>query len=920
MNKIKHCLIALLTLTALQSNIAQVVINEYSGANFGTVTDNFGDTPDWIELYNAGGAAVNLGNYFLSDKLTNPLKWQMPAININPGQRIRFWASNRNTVVGTDYHTNFKITQSEGNDYVVFSDNMANILDFVDVLPNQRNHSRGRTVDGGPIWGVFSVPTPGGANAASFTTYATTPTMSFAPGNYPGPIAVVLASPDPLITIRYTTNGSEPTGASIAYAGPIAVGTTTVIRAKAFSSNPAVLASFIETSTYFINVNHTMPIVSVCSNDYTNLFGNVMPEIYSSLEYFDANEVFQFESYGEVNGHGNDSWSFPQKGIDFVTRDEEGYDNQMDYLIFDGTTRPSYQRLIIKAGASDNYPFAWGPGCHLRDAFVQSYAFKNNLNMDGRRFESCILYINGQYWGLYELREKASDVDYTDYYYGQKEDEIDVLAYWGGMSVKYGSTTDWNNLYNYITTNSMAVQANYNTAAGWIDVMSVIDNYIYNTYVVNSDWINWNSMWWRGFGTPGVKWKYIMWDMDNTYNLGQNYSGWPNGTGFGSDPCDLDAIFQNAGADMGHMDIFNALMNNPGFRNLFVTRYAELLNGPLTCPPINAHLDSIVNVLTPEMPGQIARWGGTMAGWNANLTFLRNEINGRCNVITQGAIDCYNVTGPYDVVVLVDPPLTGNVTFMTNAITSYPWTGTYFGTTVIDMQAAAAMGWNFDYWELNSHVVAPNQFATNVTFTLNSNDTIIAHFAQPDSLKIMYRVMAPLTGKINLNGSTIPTYPYTDNVAPGEVYNLSAIPEPNYLFDYWQLNNHIITPSTTDSAGSITVTQSDTVIAWFKIKPPIPVPYVEPPTIFIPNAFTPDGDELNDYFEVSFNDRIKDIKIEIFDRWGFRLFSSTDKYFKWDGKFAGQPLPIAVYAYKLQYIDDQKNLEQTLYGHVTLLR
>ena len=488
------------------------------------------------------------------------------------------------------------------------------------------------------------------------------------------------------------------------------------------------------------------------------------------------------------------------------------------------------------------------------------------------------------------------------------------------MNVNYGSTTDWNNLYTYVTSNSMAVQANYDVAAGWINPMSVIDNYIYNTYVVNSDWINWNSMWWRGFGTPGVKWKYIMWDMDNTYNLGQNYSGWPNGTGFGSDPCDLDLIFQNAGANMGHMDIFDALMDNPGFRNLFVIRYGELLSGPLTCPPINAHLDSIVNVLTPEMPGQIARWGGSMAGWQANLTFLRTEINGRCSVITAGAIDCYDVTGPYDVVVVVDPPLTGNVTFLSNALSSYPWSGTYFGTTVIDMQAAAAMGWNFDYWELNNHVVAPNQFATDVTFTLNANDTIIAHFTQPDSLKVMYRVMAPFIGKINMNGFTIPSYPYTDNVAPGEVYNLSAIPEPNYLFDYWQLNNHAITPSVNDSAGSITIQQSDTVIAWFKKKPIAPEPYIEPPTIYIPNAFTPDGDELNEYFQIYFNDRINDVHIEIFDRWGLRLFSSEDKFFKWDGKFQGQILPIAVYAYKLSYVDDEKNYEQTIYGHVTLLR
>jgi hypothetical protein len=475
MNKYNLLLAIVIVLITLHKLRDQVLINEYSCANFNDINDNYGDTPDWIELYNAGGAAVNLGTYFLSDKITQPLKWQLPNININPGQRIIFWASNRNVIVGPNYHTNFKLTQSEGSDIISLADNMANILDMVNINPNQRNHSTGRTVDGGGTWGVFTNSTPGAANAGSFTSYATTPTMSMAPGNYAAPIAVALASPDPGVTIRYTTNGSEPTAASTAYVAPIAVNATTVIRAKAFSSNPAVLPSFMETNTYFINVNHTVPIVSICSGDFTNLFNNMMPEIYNHLEYFNANEIFEFESYGESNPHGNDSWSFPQKGIDFIARDEEGYDNEMNYPIFDNSSRPAYQRIMLKAGASDNYPFAWGPGCHLRDGFVQTYAMKIGLELDGRRMKHCVVYLNGQYWGVYEIREKMNDADFTDYYYGQNEDEIDVLKYWGGLNVDYGSAADWNNFYNFVTTNNMAVAANYNTAAGWINVLSVID-------------------------------------------------------------------------------------------------------------------------------------------------------------------------------------------------------------------------------------------------------------------------------------------------------------------------------------------------------------------------------------------------------------------------------------------------------------
>ncbi|MBE2247262.1 MAG: CotH kinase family protein [Candidatus Competibacteraceae bacterium] len=915
----KKFLIIIIGIALAQTLHAQLLINEYSCANMGHLPDNFGKTPDWIELYNAGGAPVNLSNYYLSDKMTNPLKWQMPSVNLAAGQRIVIFASKRNITAAAPYHTNFKLTQSEGNDVIVLSDNSANIIDQVTIEPTLRNHSRGRISDGSATWGVFSTPNPNAANAGSFAGYTTTPTLDMSPGNYPGPIAVSISSPDPNVTIRYTTNGSEPTAASTAYTVPIAVNSTTVIRARAFSSDPQILPGFIETNTYFINVNHSIPILSVASNNYTQLFGNTMLEIRSSIEYFDANEVFQFESYGEVNGHGNDSWAYPQKGIDFITRDEEGYDDEMQYQIFHTTPRPSYKRLIIKAAASDNYPFQNNPGCHLRDAFIQSYAFKSGLHMDGRRFESCILYINGQYWGLYEIREKASDHDYTKYYYNQDEDEIDILSFWGGMIVRYGSTADWNNLYNYIMTNSMAVQANYDVAASRIDVMSVIDHYIYNTYVVNSDWINWNSMWWRGFGNPGVKWKYIMWDMDNVYDLGENFSGWPT-TGYQADPCDLDNIFQNTGPNMGHLDIFNALMDNDGFKNLYITRYADLLNGPLSCNRILAHLDSIINVLTPEMPGQIARWGGSMAGWQNNLDHLRTQIEGRCNVINQGIVDCYDVTGPYPVVVLVEPPGSGNVNFINNLLSTYPWSSTYFSPTQIQMDAIPAVSWNFDYWELSNHTVNPSINASSVSFTFNTGDTIIAHFSQNDSMRIQYRVVPANGGTIVHNGNTLPFYPFNDNVAPGESYSLAAVPSPQYVFDHWGANHHSISPSMTDSSGNFTVFNSDTITAYFTFVPPPPPPYIEPATLYIPNSFTPNDDGINDWFQLYFNDRIIELEISIFDRWGNTLFSSHDIQFQWNGVYNDIPLPLGVYAYRLKYSDEDGNMDQVLYGHITLIR
>jgi gliding motility-associated-like protein len=234
------------------------------------------------------------------------------------------------------------------------------------------------------------------------------------------------------------------------------------------------------------------------------------------------------------------------------------------------------------------------------------------------------------------------------------------------------------------------------------------------------------------------------------------------------------------------------------------------------------------------------------------------------------------------------------------------------------MDAIPSVNWNFDYWELN-HTVNPSIQATTVNFGLTGPDTIIAHFTQNDSARIQYRVMPPGSGNIVLNGTTLPFYPYNDNVAPGEVYNLAAVPGTNFVFDHWEANHHLLNPSMTDSAGTLTVIQQDTVIAYFVAIPPVIEPEPEAPTMYIPNSFTPNGDGLNEYFSLHFNDRVTDVEIHIFDRWGYELFSASTLSFQWDGTYASAPAPMGVYVYRVNYRNDD-NTDHQLIGHINLIR
>ncbi|MFN8115580.1 MAG: CotH kinase family protein [Bacteroidia bacterium] len=727
---------------------SQVKINEYSASNSGaSILDNTGNNSDWIELYNSGSTTVNLGGWNLSDDPTQPTKYTIPSgITIAPSGFLRLWCSGKGipaNAVG-HVHTNFKLTQCQG-DWIVVK-NGSTLVDSVQLHRTQATHSWGRKPDGSSTWNIFTTPTPNSSNTSTgYSAYAPTPVMNVAPGFYSGTKIVSLSvTPSNSLTIYYTTNGSEPTtGSSIYVSTPVSISSTSVLRAYAVSSDPTILPSFMETNTYFINetIDSHYGVVSVSGGaPLDQLLGGTQNTPATHFEYFE-NQTFKTEGYGTANKHGNDSWAYNQRGIDVETFDEYGYNNAYKHQFFvdpnmnDVSTRKEFQHVILKAAASDNYSSSNNTGklsCHMRDAFVQSYAFQKGFELDGRRNKHVIVFKNGAYWGIYELRE-SFEGDYTDYYYKQPSDSIDNLAYWGSLQIRNGSDTGWVNLYNFIMANSMTNVANYAYVESKLNFKSLVDYMVYNSYVVNSDFINWNSAWWRGRATQGdkKKWRYWMWDMDNVYDLGENFSGLPT-TDMNSSPCDYTNAFQNAGPNMGHPDILEKLLTNPDFKAYYINRYADLINTALKCDKIMPHFNYFKTILTPEMPRQIAKWGGTMVEWKSNMDTLEAKINKRCALIDSAIVNCYNVTGPFDITVDVDPPGAGDVKLNSIWLNNFLWTGHYFGGVKMSFQQTVldTALYEFDYWEFKNHIPSMNTTDDSVSIQLVTSDNVIAHYIE----------------------------------------------------------------------------------------------------------------------------------------------------------------------------------------------
>lgn len=815
---------------------AQVVINEFCVANYNDYSVG-GEYEDWVEFYNPSASAISLTGFWLSDDITQPLKYQIPAGVTVPanGYKIILLSGQGDfnpTYLGQT-NTNFKVNQSTG-DAIVFSDAGGNVLetyDFALITPNQMNQSYGRVPNGSGSMLIQTNPSPLAANSGTTATgYAARPQLSLEAGYYASAISVTITTTEPGATIYYTTNGSLPTNASTVYSGPINISTTTVLRAIVYSSNVNILPSFVETNTYFFGAdNHTVPVVNISGASLSD--GQWSGSELTTIEFFAPGGAFLVEGHGDSNEHGNDSNAYGQRGFDYIDRDEMGYDHEVVYPLFQHTNRQQYQRLIFKAAANDNYPFSNG-GAHIRDAYVSELSILGNLHLDERKTESCIVYINGSYWGVYEIREKVDDSDYTDYYYNQKNGNVDFLKTWGGTWAEYSAApgfnpqTQWNTLRNFITSNSMAVQANYDYVLTQYNTKSLIDYFILNEYAVCTDWLNWNTAWWKGTNPNGgaTRWRYALWDEDATFGHYINYTGVPS-TQPTADPCQTDNMGDVGG--QGHIPVLNALFDSPDFFADYIQRYAELSNTIFSCQRMTEVLDSMIAVIQPEMTRHCQRWGGNTATWDANVQTLRNFILARCNTeIIGGIADCYQVV-PYNVtfqasgtgsIIVGETPLGPN---------DFPWNGTYFADLPIDIEAVVTSSTgpctNFLGWEIVSGTgVIADPSSPVTTLTISSDVVLQANFGLPASgpVTVMSDVAPAGAGTIAVNGTAQTTYPQDFVVNAGDSTSYEVLTtNPWYTFSHWETNHATINPNDAATLMYINPCVADTIYAVYDFTP-----------------------------------------------------------------------------------------------------
>ncbi|NLZ55726.1 MAG: hypothetical protein GX900_03570 [Clostridiaceae bacterium] len=416
--------------------------------------------------------------------------------------------------------------------------------------------------------------------------------------------------------IRYTIDGSQPTADSLLYSEPLTVDRSVAVRA--ISVHPEALSSETVARTLLKEPRHDLPIMAL-STDADNMYGpNGMWTQFEQYiehpiqcEYYTVDGKRATSFLAGASLHGSFSRKEIQKQLELNLRPFYG-DEYVTYPFFSDNPHnevDTFNRLILRQSGQD-----WKYS-KLRDGLL-TRILRGYINCDYMDISFCVVYLNGEYMGLYEVRENL-DRHYVAAHHGADPDNVDILK--GNRTILVGSAEDYNDLTQYIRAHDLADDTHYAAVIARMDHISLIDWMISIIFTGNFD--SGNKKFWRE-RTEGSKYRMMLFDLDWAlfpstahYNLLANLLS-PNGHGSGS-------IFDTS--------MMRGLMRNKSFRADFLRRFVELFNTALRPERLETLFQQAKAEIISEMPRQIERWGlpKNMAAWEAQTESMHGVLMGR---------------------------------------------------------------------------------------------------------------------------------------------------------------------------------------------------------------------------------------------------------------------------------------------------
>jgi len=591
-----------------------LIINEVMNNNNSYLPQNGSEYYDWIELKNNSNEDINLNDYFLTTNNNLLDMYRLPDKILSPGECYVLMASGDVNLSNNSYkHTNFKISDVESL-YLVKNKQIIDTL-FISGVP------LGYSLGKGNSYGIyyFSNPTPNKNNNSGIDSIAYVPKFSVLPGVYNNKDGIELKI-EGNGTIYYTLDGSTPTTSSKVYNGPLLLNKTSVVKAVSYQAGKVI--SPVLTGSYIINENHTLPVMSVSLNpsNFNKVQGNPWNteiEVASYAELYEDGKSFSIPCGFKL--FGGSTRGLKKKSFALKFKSEYGA-SSLNYQVFENRNYSRYDTLILRSGSQDN------TSAFIRDILMTSLV-EDVTNLQVQAYKSVILYINGNYWGVYNIREKF-DEDYISNNFNVDENKTNIVRI--DNDVTFGSINDYKSLVNYLSTHDMKVQSNYEYVKTKLNIESFVDYWVAENWISNNDIINT-----RFYNHPDIDSGRI-----NMFFYDLDYAMWNKRINY--------FLFSVQPEGMSGFKISTAMMRslikNDEFKKLFLERLSYQLENVWNEQRVIERIDEIYNSLKPEMERNQTRWGMTISHWEEQVQYLRDFAKVRSKYVKNTAKSFFGLT------------------------------------------------------------------------------------------------------------------------------------------------------------------------------------------------------------------------------------------------------------------------------------
>jgi CotH kinase protein/Lamin Tail Domain/Chitobiase/beta-hexosaminidase C-terminal domain len=645
-------------------------ISEFVAENKASLADGDGFFSDWIEIENLNDVAQDISGYFLTDAAGTLTKWTFPAGTVIPANSVLVVFASGKAVgnyvdAGGKLHTNFSLNK-DGEFLALVAPNGTTIVQqFAPQFPKQY-----QDVSYSPE-GFYATPTPGAPNSGPTLEGIVADTVfSIKRGFFSAPFNVAITCATPLSSIYYTTNGTAPTPANgTLYSAPIAISTTTTLRAAAFRTGWR--ETDVDTNTYIftssvIAQNNTPPGYPaqwagrtadyemdpeiINHPAYAGQFDAALKALPTLSVVMDPDDMFGAQGLYQNPTSEGDAWERPASA-EWISPDgsEPGFRINCGIRIQGASSR---NPDTPKHSMSLRFRSAYGAGKLKYDIFRDETAVEEfdllqlrpeyNHGFVHRHYYQCDiaqynrdqwtsdlfkkmgnrgshgrwshLYINGIYWGLYDVQERP-DQDFMASYFGGAPEEYDVLN--SGVATN-GDTVAYNAMFTAAAGN-IADDAVYQTVLGYLDVDPFIDYMLLNFYIGNRDWDGHN---WRAGRKRDASGRFYFFPWDSEFAISNNNAGVINSPAAISAALTTDVTGRNGSGNPS--GLHQRLALNAEYRLRFADRVRRhmLDGGALTPSAVAATWQERSPLIDASIIAESARWGDFRrdvdpAGWTS---------------------------------------------------------------------------------------------------------------------------------------------------------------------------------------------------------------------------------------------------------------------------------------------------------------